>query len=324
MSCYHPLRGIKTLNTSGIVIDDRKPKCKVNVLKGEYDPENIPPLDINQEYIPIPCGKCIGCRLDYSRHWAERCMLEASYHENNMFLTLTYDDNYLPPCKEGSKIHSLRKRDIQLFMKRLRKKFPDQKIRFYACGEYGTSSMRPHYHLILFGLKLDEFEFLKRKNGFTYYTSRQLADLWPFGFHSFTDVSFDTCSYVARYVMKKQKGPSRSVYDDLNYEPEFTLMSRKPGIGKQFYDDHNDIVVKPYYIPTREGHKTVRSNRYFDKLFDIDYPNDLDIIKEDRMLSALHNQWLESSQSSLSYNDQLRANEVNKLAQIRSLSRKEV
>lgn len=314
MSCYYPLIG-KYL--PGINVNTGRQD--VIVISGRYSP------DLKNAF-PIPCGKCIGCRLDYSRQWADRCMLEAQYHKHNIFLTLTYDNEHLPPCRDGSPVHSLRKRDLQLFMKRLRKKFGDQTIRFYACGEYGSSakSFRPHYHLILFGLELPDLKLLNKKNGFLYYTSDTISNLWPYGFHIASDVSWDTCAYVARYVMKKQKGKGKEIYEELNFEPEFTLMSRRPGIGKQYYDDHNDIVVNDTYIPTKDGSKRIRSNRYFDKLFDIEYPNTLEFIKEDRKISALQREWLLDSQSSMDFLERNEAAALVKSSQIKALKRKEV
>ena len=338
-SCYHPLRAIRTFNVENINTGDKVPKAKITVLKGQYNPDNIPVnMPPNSEYISLPCGKCIGCRLQYSREWADRCMLEATYHKDNWFLTLTYDDEHLPKCKEGSTIHPLVKRDVQLFMKRLRK-YTGQKIRFFACGEYSPSD-RPHYHIILFGLHLDDLKIQKKdpKNGFVYYTSDVISRCWYpeedsgmrpeqrscNGFHLLSSVSWDTCAYTARYVMKKQKGAGARKYEEDNYTPEFTLMSRKPGIAARFYEDNNDIVIKPHYIPTENGAKLVKSNRYFDKLFDIDYPNDLVCIKEDRKKQQLKNDFFKSELTSLSYADRLRSEEITKAAQISSLKRKEV
>ena len=157
MSCYHPLRAIKTNFPEPIIDENGKVhKSRIFFLKGEYNPEKLPVLDSNSEYISIPCGKCIGCRLDYSRTWADRCMLESQYHKNNWFLTLTYDNDHLPEQRPGSPVHSLQKRDMQLFMKRLRKRFPNDKIRFFGCGEYGSKSCRPHYHLLLFGVPFED------------------------------------------------------------------------------------------------------------------------------------------------------------------------
>ena len=102
MSCYHPLKAIDY----GIA-DPSTGKHSIRILKGIYDPSETPVGYPDVKYIPIPCGRCIGCRLKYSRDWADRCMLEAQYHEHNVFLTLTYDDSHLPECQEGSPVHPL-------------------------------------------------------------------------------------------------------------------------------------------------------------------------------------------------------------------------
>ena len=141
-------------------------------------------------------------------------MVEAEYHDDNIFLTLTYDNDNLPAPLENSPINPLVKRDLQLFIKRLRKRFPDQRIRYFACGEYGGASMRPHYHLILFGLKLDDLKLLyKNDDQFRYYTSDSIHSCWNYGYHIITSVNWETCAYVARYIVKKQYGAGASLYD---------------------------------------------------------------------------------------------------------------
>ena len=148
----------------------------------------------------IPCGKCIGCRLAHSRQWAVRCVHEASLHERNCFLTLTFDDAHLPVSG------SVSVRDVQLFLKRLRKALSYQniKIRFFACGEYGDKNLRPHYHLILFNYDFSDDRQLLRQTPYgPLYISDFLFRLWPYGFHTIGNVTFKSCAYVARYVTKK-------------------------------------------------------------------------------------------------------------------------
>lgn len=334
MSCYHPMRAIKTFNPEHLFNQD-VPEFTYRVLKGSYDPDEECKVP-NSKYIPLPCGRCIGCRLDYSRTWADRCMLEASYHTDNIFLTLTYNDECLPKPLEGSKIHPLVKRDVQLFIKRLRR-VTGQKIRYFAAGEY-SPAMRPHYHLIIFGLRLEDLKIHHKdmQNGFTYYVSPTIDHCWYpeeddkkmaadrriSGFHIISNVSWDTCAYTARYVMKKQKGKGSEIYEKYNFPPEFTLMSRRPGIANQFYVDHNDIVVKDFYMPTSKGFKKIKSNKYFDKLFDVDYPSDLEFIKEDRQRIAEANAKMKNNLTSLSYQEQLLSDEINKEAAIKVLKRK--
>lgn len=327
MSCYHPLRALKFNFPEPIVDEDGKVhKSKIIFLKGEYDPEKLPYVPDNAEYISIPCGRCIGCRLDYSRTWADRCMLEAEYHENNYFLTLTYDNDNLPECRTGSPVHSLSKRDVQLFMKKLRRRFPNDRIRYFGCGEYGSKSMRPHYHLLLFGCPLEDLQLFKRDldNNYLYFISDTIRDCWDYGNHLITELTWETCAYTARYIVKKQKGIGAEIYEKYNYEPEFVLMSRKPGIARQWYEDHKDIVFQEHYISTKKGSKIIKSNKYFDSLFDIEYPDDMEYYKQKRKEIAEINCKLKSNLTSLSYIDMLASEEINKEASIKSLKRKEL
>ena len=324
MSCYHPLRAV----VLGINKDTGKRKIKV-IKNSDFSYENE-----NVEYITIPCGHCIGCRLKYSRIWADRCMAESLYHKNNVFLTLTYDDTHLPrPLdiitetgeRKLSPVSPLVKRDLQLFIKRLRKRFSDQKIRYFACGEYGTKSMRPHYHLILFGLSLPDLELLYRNDSsFQYFTSEQISSLWQYGFHIITDVNWETCAYVARYIMKKQYGQGANIYEEYNFPKEFTLMSRKPGIGREYFDDHKlDLYSdsKQCFIPTQNGHREIKPNRYYDNLYDIEYPDHYEVIRDERKAIAEKNELLKSNLTSLSFLDRLKSEEVNSYDRIKSLKR---
>lgn len=158
-------------------------------------------------------------------------------HADSCFLTLTYDDDKLP--SDGS----LNKRHLQLFMKKVRKKYGSG-IRFYACGEYGDNTQRPHYHVLLFGFDFPDKRFYKY-NGREdrLYTSASLEKLWSFGLCVIGDVTFDSAAYVARYIVKKITGDAaeqhymRRAVDGSLYQlaPEFVNMSRRPGIGYEAY-----------------------------------------------------------------------------------------
>ena len=343
MACYHPLTGYVV----GINHDTGKRIIKIGSC--EYDGIDLPDnfqfrhdaaqysSAMPHEKILIPCGRCIGCRLKYSRIWADRMMAESLYHESNVFLTLTYDNDNLPDQHEYvdketgeikvSPVHSINKRDVQLFIKRLRKQYSDQKIRYYAAGEYGEKSLRPHYHLIIFGLKIPDMKLLRESDqGFTYFVSDTISKLWPYGFHLITNVTWETCAYVARYVMKKQKGNTASIYEEYGFEPEFALMSRKPGIGRSFYDEHKKELLEKdgVYYPTDNGAVLLRSNSYYDRLLDIDYPEEAAEAKEKRVSLAKDYNKVKSNMTSLEYNDLLYASELNKNEQVKSLKRKEV
>jgi hypothetical protein len=195
----------------------------------------------------LPCGRCIGCRLARSAEWATRISHEASLHQFNSFLTLTYSDQHLPYHQ------SVSIRELQLFLKRLRKSLEPQKVRFVACGEYGEKTFRPHYHVILFGhdFMRDRYPWKKSKSGHQTYRSPSLEKLWPYGHCEIGTVTPQSGGYVAKYTTKKIYGDSpraiahytREGVDDKTGEVrtwevqrEFLLTSRRPGIGAGWYE----------------------------------------------------------------------------------------
>lgn len=190
--------------------------------------------------LTVPCGRCIGCRLDKARDWGTRLVHEAALHEHSAFLTLTYSDECLPDD------YSVNKRDLQLFMKRLRKALEPKKVRYYACGEYGDKKYRPHYHMVLFGYWPDDcYEWRVTSGGHKYYRSTKIEDLWGMGHVELGDVSVGNSEYVARYVLKKISGsPAGQHYQRVHpltgeivqVKPEFAVMSNKPGIGAGWFE----------------------------------------------------------------------------------------
>ena len=174
MSCTSPLKGV-------ILGKDVLTGKKIVKVLSRHD-ESFQ----GYETFHVPCGNCMACRLEYSRQWANRCMMEAMYHKDCCFVTLTYDDIHIPrrTCRRSgsnscSIVYSLCQRDLQLFFKRLRKAFPACVIRYFGCGEYGPTTLRPHYHVILFGVDFpDRVEVRKSKSGQKMYTSETLTRLW--------------------------------------------------------------------------------------------------------------------------------------------------
>ena len=134
MPCYFPLQAVFAEFADG----KKKPFfpdwAKQAFRKGKFV----------KDITSVPCGRCMGCRLEKSRQWAVRCVHEAKFYEDNCFVTLTYAPEHLP--KDGS----LNRKHVQDFIKRLRRRLDDRKIRVFYCGEYGDKLRRPHYHLCLF------------------------------------------------------------------------------------------------------------------------------------------------------------------------------
>lgn len=212
----------------------------------------------------VPCGQCIECRLRRSRDWAVRCMQEASLHEMNWFVTLTYADEYLP---EGG---SLDRRAFPLFMKRLRKEYGS--VRYFHAGEYGERNGRPHYHALLFGLWLDDVRACgESQSGYPVFEAEGLSALWPFGIVQLGGVSFESAQYVASYCVKKVSGPrAEAHYQRVDgqgcvhqLEPEYATMSRRPGIGFGWYKEFRGEVYRDDGVLAR-GHLVVPP-RFYDK-----------------------------------------------------------
>lgn len=298
------------------------------------------------EKIELPCGQCAACRLEYSRQWAVRCVLEASQWQHNYFVTLTYNDWHVPYNKfEAFDYYTgevyddialtLVPKDLQDFMKRLRINFKrhynHEGIRFYACGEYGSDTKRPHYHLCLFNCPIPDLQ-LEANNfrGDCYYSSSFIEKAWSdrfgdlIGFVTVADLNFDTCAYVARYMMKKHKGQTADYYKIHHIAPEFSRMSRDPGIARDYYDKNKEKIYSydQIIITGSDGKaKRVRPPRYYDQLYDIFSPEDFDSIKQRRIDSGKNARKQIEERTSLSRNEYLAVCESNLLSKISSLKR---
>lgn len=243
MACYDPIRAYQRVADRSVFFGRVKSGDDCRVLS-------------------LPCGRCIGCRLDYSRTWATRCVHEASLYGSNCFITLTYRDDRDSLCK----------RDFQLFMKRLRKAFEPRKVRFFGAGEYGSLTSRPHYHACLFNCDFSDRRRLKGGAGSstTLYRSGQLESLWTEGISSVGSMSFASAAYVARYCLKKITGDrARDHYSRLDaegrvfsIEPEFALMSRRPGIGREWAERYRRDLLNSGGCVVVNGHEVSMPDYY--------------------------------------------------------------
>lgn len=282
MACYKPLRGIVLGYNDGKKVVKVVPYDSIEVFKNDGK---------KYDSFQLPCGHCVGCRSDQAKMWSNRLLMESLYHKDRCyFVTLTYDDDhahwidytnprtgqYFP--KEMKHQATLSKKDSQNFMKRLRKEFPDQKIRFYCAGEYGGKTFRPHMHLILFGLDIPVADFIpcgKSETGDQYFINRQFADIWQYGFHSIEPANEFTFKYVANYVTKKLGVHPNKWYEDQGLVAPFSLMSRKPGIGAQYLIDHPEIMDNDsIVIGTERGKYEFAPPRYFKKSYQEVFPDE--------------------------------------------------
>lgn len=250
-------------------------------VKGVYL-KNCPPGQ--DRGVAVPCGRCIGCRIEYARQWAVRCMHEAKVTEENMFITLTYDDDSMPwVCDEvGLLRRTLSKRDIQNFLKRLRKMVAPKRIRYLISGEYGETFGRPHYHGIIFGHEFADKKLLRNGTN-KLYTSDQLQEAWGNGFSNFGGVTFDSANYVAKYVLKKIKGDKEAEHYG-GREKEFMLMSRVPPIGSSWLERFGTDVYPSDQVIVR-GRDT-RPPRAYDKWYEKNNPEGYAALKERRKRDA--------------------------------------
>jgi len=260
-------------------------------LKAYYGPGG-PKFKISESFgtkhpIELPCGRCIGCRLEKAKEWALRCTHEAQMHHSNLFVTLTYTTEKLPEN------NSLNNEHFQKFIRALRKGLKRQDkenpIRYYMCGEYGNiccdhggwidepvqdkpqctvcRTGRPHYHAILFNLELPDKYLWRTSNGNRIYRSPTLEKYWTHGNSEIGCVSFQSAGYVARYCLKKQNGEyaklaygiidtdTGEITDQL-IKPPYTTMSLRPGIGNKWYEKYKNDLWPHDYAITPDGRQT--------------------------------------------------------------------
>lgn len=289
-----------------------------------YDNE-LEPQGLN---ITVPCGKCIGCKLDYSRMWATRSANEAfmyDHYNNCAFLTLTFNDDML---NRRSNPHSLNKTAFRSWVKRLRKAVKahyDTEFRIMACGEYGAKHRRPHYHMLIYGFNFPDkyvYKYNKiRGKEVLYYRSPFLEKIWtpahsnePFGFSVIGQVNFESSAYVARYVTKKLFGKyAEQVYKDK--EPEFLTTSRMPGLGYDYLLKYQDNIFDLGYIVLPNGHKAPIPRYYVNKYKEIN-PEKYNIYSMARFNNMYDNLFIEnldSTQERLKCREELKSNNLHLL-----------
>lgn len=198
----------------------------------------------------VPCGRCIQCRIARSREWVCRLTAELSEWDDACFITLTFSDENLTDL-------SLDKSELQRFFKRLRKSLGERKIKYYACGEYGDTLGRKHYHAIVYGLSVKEGRKL-------------VSDSWPYGRVSVDLVIPERISYVAGYVQKKLIKDKVFVEEHDGLLPPFMVASK--GLGASFCDKNAERLMNDLYVRSVDG-KVYALPRYYKKRLGI--PSDV-------------------------------------------------
>lgn len=267
MACYSPLRGY---------------------WDGEGGKVAFSPSPSSKRRLELPCGRCIGCRLERTRQWGVRIAHEAQLHDFSVFVTLTYDDEHLPSDL------SVSKRELQLFVKRLRQRVAPLRFRFFGVGEYGSQTWRPHYHVILFGIHFsDQIRLRDTASGHSLYRSPLLEEVWPYGLSSFGSVSFDSARYVAGYCVKKVSGAKAEGHyrrvdprtgEVLELAPEFALMSRRPGIGAGWFDKFSTDVYPSDQVVLQGV--VGKPPRYYDRRAQDRMPEEFEKVRAKRVENA--------------------------------------
>ena len=260
----------------------------------------------------IPCRHCWACQLKYSAEWATRLTWESKRYEHKFFITLTYDEEHLPIYEkmiytdkddhkyefknDGTWNGTLEPEDMTRFIKTLRKHFERQgikDIKYFYCGEYGETTKRPHYHMILFGAPLDITKFYDFHIDGRYkmhWKSKEIEKWWDKGMIDIAEVEWSSCAYVARYCMKKIDFENDPIqYAQQGKYKEFVRMSRRPGIGVRHFNEH----IKEIYENDEVIQKTVKGKtsafkppKAFDQRFKELYPEWWEKIKQSRELAA--------------------------------------
>lgn len=300
----------------------------------------MPPASMGlAPHYKLPCGNCIGCRLQRANEWATRCTHEASLHSENCFLTLTLDDEHLAT-------QSLCHRIYQLFMKRLRKALrmkrfaktiaiseslyytadmglrPIPQLKYYMAGEYGSKTRRPHFHACMFGIDfLDKKYYATGKGGSKIHTSATLDEIWQQGFSTIGAVTYESAAYIARYIMAKKTGDNApKYYEHIDLEtgeitdltPEYNRMSLKSAIAKEWLDKYTPDVYPHGAVITR-GKKN-KPPKYYDKIYKKKELEKYDIMKLQRVKQQIEN-------TSDNTPSRLKAKETVKQAQLNKLLR---
>lgn len=270
MPCYKPIKGWRSRHPG---------------INGGF------PITFNRsesigQFLNVPCGRCIGCRIEKSEEWAARCQHEASLYQENCFITLTYADENLPEhC-------GLNRKHFQNFMKRLRQEYQPKKIRFFMCGEYGTKEHRPHYHAILFNHDFpDKYIHKQGYAGNNLYRSKTLEKLWKFGYSSIGEMNYKTANYVARYTLKKTRSTSsdyefidKETGEVIPLEDEYITCSLRPGIGYSWFHQFKTDVYPDDFIIMNGKKKKVP--HYYSELFKRMNPEQYEQCRKKRIARA--------------------------------------
>lgn len=295
-SCTNPILCWYPTDENGEIVDGVQPVFRWDDV-----------TDNNWIQSAMRCNKCDSCASHYKNQWAVRCAMEMHFHKQSCCLTLTYDEEHLPENE------MLCKKDMQNFMKRyrdhLKRNLPDRphpftgemeshKIRYIYCGEYGSNGGRPHYHVLVFGHDFDDKQPYNRTKSGVQYQSDVLDELWGNGIATIGEGGMEAAHYVAGYIAKKLQTEKingknftvdKSTGEIIFKDSEFLEMSRRPAIGRWFYDKwRTDIYPADEVVLINNGRAvTYPVPTYFDKCLKEEYPELWQKVKAKRLKNAV-------------------------------------
>lgn len=253
--------------------------------------------------LELPCGRCMDCKIRRTQDWVTRATHEASLHDDNSFITLTFSDDGLAlrELQHGTHPYDLDMEDWQRFAKRLRKELKKQgrgTFRFFQVGEYGEQGLRPHYHALIFGQGFrDEGQQWTDELGHPTRESLTVAKCWPYGFHEVKEATPESIAYVCKYVQKKLYGHQLKALtervdsetgDCITVRPELASMSRGgksgKGIGHGWWNKYKSDAFPDDFIVIQGKKKPVP--RYYAKQLEKENPEEWEQIRDRRIKSA--------------------------------------
>lgn len=244
----------------------------------------ISPIKLKDSGAVVPCGRCYPCKLRRVSAWSFRLMKEAERSRSAFFVTLTYDNDHVPISPNGfMTLDRPREIDghyksshVQLFFKKLRRGNDDNvkwPIKYYMCGEYGSETYRPHYHVILFNATLENLIGLKYENQYEYGNlvldgkTEFLSDCWPCGHITIGDFTQGSVGYTLKYISKDSIVGKYGRDDRVR---EYSLMSKRLGdnyVTPAMRHWHLNDVMNRMYAVTDEGIKVSLSRYYKEKIY---------------------------------------------------------
>lgn len=253
--------------------------------------------EASDKYLLLPCRSCLACRANYAKDWAVRLEWERAEtpEDEAWFITLTYQDEpkryrIQQMTGEVECNTSLEKKDLQLFIRRAKKRWPT--LRYFACGEYGARTGRAHYHGAFFNMNIPDLRhYSYNKNYQPLWTSETINQLWGKGYCIIGKLEYGSAQYIAKYIAKADKDIRQKDWELwTGKQRPFLLMSKRPGIGEAYIKKYHETLAKDRNTLIA-GYRRKLPKYAIEKLTDID-PIEMEMDKLERREYAIKQEQL--------------------------------